>query len=436
MASYLRKQKDLTNHINDDSLPPSQNSPEIPANKTCYIINSLKHPDEVAELRRIYGENFILVSGFASHFERVGKLCELIAKSHNSTQNDKYKSEADDLIKLDAQRPGEKLGQSLRDTFPLADFFVRISESYASEIERFLDLLFGNPYITPRIDEFHMFEAKAKSYRSADLSRQVGAVIIDGANNMVSSGCNEVPIAGGGSYWADEDIRFDNRDHSKKRDYDSVKKYEIVEELVAFLADQNLLNIDEKSSCSNVVEQLLFGASSAKFKDLRVSNLIEFGRVVHAEMNAITEAARRGLSVGGGTLYCTTFPCHMCARHVIAAGIKKVVYIEPYPKSMTADLYNESVVVDGDSTRQLEGDRGDHSKVLFDPFEGVAPSLYPELYRAGPRKNPRGYTIEWDKASAFPKTVRTGATHLSLESPLFNKVADLRDVRLEEVNGQ
>lgn len=55
---------------------------------------------------------------------------------------------------------------------------------------------------------------------------------------------------------------------------------------------------------------------------------------MHAEMFAITDAARRGLSVRDATLYCTTFPCHMCARHIIASGIRKVVYIEPYPKSM------------------------------------------------------------------------------------------------------
>lgn len=409
---------------------------DVPADQACYIVNSLKHPEEVRELRRIYGENFILVSGFASNDERQSKLCELIAKTFTSTQNDKYKEEAQALIKLDAQRPGEKLGQNLRDTFHLADFFVRVSGDYEREVERFLDLLFGSPYITPRFDEFHMFEAKAKSYRSADLSRQVGAVIVDHADNMVASGCNEVPIAGGGSYWPDEDKAFDNRDHTKRRDYNAVKKYEIIEELITFMSSQGVMQLNEESVPTDVVEQLLFGTSSTKFKDLRVSNLIEFGRVVHAEMNAITEAARRGVTIGGGTLYCTTFPCHMCARHVIAAGIKKVVYIEPYPKSMTADLYDESVIIDGDGGHGPEGERQTHPKVVFDPFEGVAPSIYTELYKAGTRKGARGYTVDWSRASARPKSIRTGAAHLSLEAPLFNELEQLREVRLEEAQGK
>jgi deoxycytidylate deaminase len=407
----------------------------VPADQACYIVNSLKHPDEVRELRRIYGENFILVSGFASHSERMSNLCELIAKSHTSTQNDRFKDEAQDLINWDAQRPGEKLGQNLRDTFHLADFFIRVSGDYEREVERFLDLLFGNPYFTPRFDEFHMFEAKAKSYRSADLSRQVGAVIVDQAKAMVASGCNEVPIAGGGSYWPDEDKAFDNRDHTKRRDYNAVKKYEIIEEMISFMAAQGVMQFNKQSSATEVVEKLLFGSSSTKFKDLRVSNLIEFGRVVHAEMNAITEAARRGIAIGGGTLYCTTFPCHMCARHVISAGIKKVVYIEPYPKSMTADLYDESVTIDGDSGRNLEDERSPHPKVVFEPFEGVAPSLYTDLYKAGTRKNSRGYTIEWSRQSARPKSIRTAAAHISLEAPLFKQLEELEEVGLEGVQG-
>lgn len=121
--------------------PCEEPSVDAPADQACYIINSLKHPDEVRELKRIYGENFILISGFSSLEERTSQLCELIAKSHTSTQNDKYKDEAQKLISLDAQRPGEKLGQSLRDTFHLADFFVRVSGDYEREVERFLDLL-------------------------------------------------------------------------------------------------------------------------------------------------------------------------------------------------------------------------------------------------------------------------------------------------------
>ena len=70
-----------------------------------------------------------------------------------------------------------------------------------------------------------------------------------------------------------------------------------------------------------------------------LDDLLEFGRMVHAEMAALMDAARRGISVKGCLMYVTTFPCHMCARHIIAAGIQKVIYIEPYPKSKVGELY-------------------------------------------------------------------------------------------------
>ena len=407
-----------------------------PAQNTCYIIDSLKHESEVATLRRIYGENFILISGFSSIIDRQNKLCDAIAQSHMSTQNDNFKDEAAKLIATDAKRPGEKLGQSLRDTFPLADFFIRVTGDYESELERFFKLYFGNPYITPRRDEFYMFEAKAKSYRSADLSRQVGAVITDQNGNLVSYGCNEVPSAAGDSYWPDEPQKFDNRDHAKGRDYNSVKKYEIINELIEFLVNNQVLHLNDDDS-EHLTNNLLFGNHRERFKDLRVSNLIEFGRVVHAEMSAITLAARRGLSIGGGSIYCTTFPCHMCARHIISAGLRRVVYIEPYPKSMTAELYSDSVSIDGDSFSAKDGDPElDCQKVQFDPFEGVAPSLYPKLYAAGPgaRKNSRGYTLKWDKDTALPKLIRVSTAHPAVELPFTTKVANLREVSLEDIS--
>jgi deoxycytidylate deaminase len=75
-------------------------------------------------------------------------------------------------------------------------------------------------------------------------------------------------------------------------------------------------------------------------------NVIEFGRAVHAEMAALMDSARRGVPVKNATLYCTTFPCHLCARHIVAAGIRRVVYIEPYPKSLAAQLYPDSIAVE------------------------------------------------------------------------------------------
>ncbi len=108
-------------------------------------------------------------------------------------------------------------------------------------------------------------------------------------------------------------------------------------------------------------------------------------------MDAITTMARIAqVSTVGKTLYCTTYPCHNCARHIIAAGIKRVVYIEPYEKSLAEDLHGDSI-----SHGEPAGD--DISKVVFDNFEGTAPRRYAKFFGYNrPRKNQQGKSITYD----------------------------------------
>ncbi len=64
----------------------------------------------------------------------------------------------------------------------------------------------------------------------------------------------------------------------------------------------------------------------------------EVCRALHAEQNAIVQAAKYGISVEGSTLYCTTEPCSLCAKMLINAGIRRVVYREPYSDAFSKTL--------------------------------------------------------------------------------------------------
>ena len=65
---------------------------------------------------------------------------------------------------------------------------------------------------------------------------------------------------------------------------------------------------------------------------------------VHAEQNAIIQAAKLGVSVDGATLYCTHQPCVICAKMIINAGIKRVVYKYGYPDEFSMKLFDEAGV--------------------------------------------------------------------------------------------
>ena len=67
-------------------------------------------------------------------------------------------------------------------------------------------------------------------------------------------------------------------------------------------------------------------------------------RTVHAEMNAIVQAAKRGHAVDGATAYVTNMPCTTCAKSLITAGVKRVVVFSDYHDTMAADFFTKAKV--------------------------------------------------------------------------------------------
>src|SRR5205823_3178642 len=161
-------------------------------------------------------------------------------------------------------------------------------------------------------DEQFMFHAFASSLSSGALGRQVGAVLVAPTREVLGVGWNDVPKGGGGLYRAGE--HYDQRDIHADRDSVNVHADQILEEMLA--------------------------------------------------------AARIGASPRDATLYTTTFPCHQCARLIVTAGIRKVVYIEPYPKSRALDLHRDAIVAYDDATQPECGKRNcnDSHAVRFEPF--------------------------------------------------------------------
>ena len=164
-----------------------------------FIIDSIKRPQEVDFYRRLYGDFFTLIGVFGSREARVQDLAKRISASPNAEKDRSSRAQAEDLIAIDELETGTKYGQNVGDTFWRSDFFIRGDRQahIQDEIQRFIRILFDAPDVSPKRDEMFMYLAKAMSMRSADLSRQVGAVIVSPEYEPIASGCNEVPKAGG-----------------------------------------------------------------------------------------------------------------------------------------------------------------------------------------------------------------------------------------------
>lgn len=377
--------------------------------RTAYIVNSLKHPDEVEFFRKVYGDGFYLFGIHADEKRRHAYLVD----DKSLTQ-----AQADELIRIDEDEKVDH-GQRTRDTFHLSDFFVSLGKNddqVKNTIKRFLELLFSNPFRSPTFDEFSMFMAFNSSIRSSDLSRQVGAIIARD-QQIVATGANDTPRFGGGQYWAEVDPATgvvndtdDGKDYTRARDSNKAAQNEIIKEIVDALIEHSLSSAEKKEELETVLGQS------------KISDLTEFGRVVHAEMEAILSCARIGVSTVNTTLYCTTFPCHNCAKHIIDAGIERVVYVEPYPKSRALDLHSEAI-----SLKTSLDDQSEQHRVTFEPFTGVGARRFLDLFSMSlgggsklKRKNKQGETVEWAKESAVARTPLLPKSYLDVEAAASN----------------
>ena len=372
--------------------------------KIVYIVNSLKHPDEIEFLKKIYGNGFFL---FGIHSDA--------KRRHKYLQEDKgcSASQASELIEIDED---EKIphGQRTRDAYHLSDFFLSLgknSDYVKNTIQRFLDLIFSNPYQNPTFDEFAMFMAFSSSIRSSDLSRQVGAVLTKN-KQIIATGANDCPQSGGGQYWAEIDSDTGEvkevdygKDFMRSEDSNKIAQSDIISQIITPLLKKNLVTEENKEDVYQIIKQS------------PISDLTEFGRVVHAEMEALLSCARAGITTTGATLYCTTFPCHNCAKHIIDAGIERVVYVEPYPKSRAFELHSESI----DLKTNLE-EKTDSERVSFEPFTGVGARRFLDLFSmslgAGikiKRKDKQGKKLEWEEKTAKMRTPLLPKSYLDIE---------------------
>lgn len=384
--------------------PASEGGLPRSLDRVAFVLRSLKHPDEVEVLRGVYGSRFFLIGAYAPEQVRAENLARRIADDYGNEDPGSWSYQPRELMDRD-ESESDKRGQRLRDTFHRADMFIdaRDEPRMRRDIERTLAIIFGDPFQTPTRDEHALFAAEGGSRRSAELGRQVGAAIATSEGSVVALGTNEVPAPAGGLYWEDDAV---GREFHRKVDSNDEKQREIAEEIGRQLLQRGLIDATQAAKTEAMREAML---------DTSLGDLTEFGRAVHAEMSALLDAASRGVPVKDCTLFSTTFPCHNCARHIIAAGIRRVVYVAPYAKSQAAELHADAIEVASASPTP--------GKVQFEPFVGVAPRRYLELFDAEWRgRSDRHIARKDKKTGAVQEFVKATA------NPIFVDV-EPRDLR-------
>jgi len=367
------------------NVPASTDADVLPdGTRRAYILDSIRHPTEVFLLRSLYQAAFALV----------GVVCDEETRRQRLTH--KFADAGDEGAQGFMARDNsakEKHGQRVEGAFHLADYFLDNSVprtgrdgksntdwKVSEHLSRLIKIVLHVEIIRPLSSETALYVASGAERRSACLSRQVGAALLDREGNVIATGTNEVPKAGGGVYGQgfeeeggkgkEKEAPDDRCFHSRKECSNTVEQKAIVDELVELLALIPGMKESVTAQRQALVDML---------RESRIGGLLEFSRAVHAEMDALLSAARKGISAVGTRMFVTTFPCHYCARHIVTAGVDEVQYIEAYPKSRALTLHNDSI------TDRVEGWKPPSSgekdaKVLFRPFTGVAPRLYSRAF--------------------------------------------------------
>ncbi len=328
----LHRQDEKLRH--DEEVRPADELVASARPRTAYILHSLKRSDEVELLREIYAGQFILIGSQGTYEQRIANLLQ---RNLSPTSDTGKRDVVEQLIRHDAN-DHDPLGQNVNDTYPQADFFLNNND----DVDRVVGLLFGEP-VAPQIGEYAMYVARASAARSLAFSRKVGAAIVVG-DAVVSTGYNDVPHG-------------QVSDVLQSADTSEQFKQANLRDTLSRLKDAGMLREDLAAIGDEAVAQ---AASALKGGELM--GVIEYQRAVHAEAWAIDDATVRGVSPKDGTLYVTTYPCHLCYKHALSVRIKEVRYIDPYPKSRAPTMFPE-----GSADRLV-------------PFAGVAPRRYMETF--------------------------------------------------------
>jgi deoxycytidylate deaminase len=384
---------------------------QVQPGRRAYIVDSIKNVDELLLLRSIYRDALCLFGVFAPDQIRQQRL-----KDNGALEADVTK-----LIKRDLGESGT-FGQMTRKVFSFADFYVcndQKIEELRRKLARFLEIIFDTGIHTPTREEDAMTLAMSAGAGSACMSRQVGACIVSESGELIATGCNDVPKYGGGLYTENDQSVWDGaaiQDHDRR----------------CFKWGGSVCHNDQLRSgiLTGIVKSVLssrFLKKGTSETDIReavgetdVDDLIEFSRAIHAEMEAILSVAREGKhSLVGATLYSTVYPCHSCARHIVAAGIRDVIYIHPYRKSKAIALHHDAI-----SENPLDRE----NRVLFRQYDGVAPANFLKCFNA---------TRERKNGGTFVKNLSTTATpifKIPLDAQLDYESKVIADLASKEHN--
>ena len=309
------------------------------------IIDSIKNVCEIEELRK-HTEADVYVIGIDANDEvRRNRVKDTYKDDPKQFEKDNERDRCEDI-----KTKGVAYGQEVSNCVKLADIILlneknfefpeNYQNAFCTKVEGYIPKLRQPGKYRPLFNEIIMNSAYSVSLRSECLSRKVGAIIVKQVYNdyrFVSSGFNTTPP---NIYSCKKEFNGCYRELTK----DALsKKFKIKK---CFVCGRSLSSL---GTCTNKKCEFF---NKNIYETLMLGKGLDLCRSLHAEENAILQTAHLGgAPLKDSILFSTTFPCNLCAKQIIAVGIKKVVYIDPYPMLQAKKMLSEASI----ETEKFEG---------------------------------------------------------------------------------
>jgi len=330
------------------------------APKKHWVLDGIRNPGEIEALRRLF-PSFYLIAVDASRDTRYARLKSLYAGNELEFDRDDQRDRAEPFAH----------GQQVAACVDRADVLLineedctghaRVKRALEEKALEHVGLMAAPGSRLPSPRELLMHLAYSVSLRSSCLKRQVGAVIaapydsgarvppgvVPGSDEfaIVATGYNEVPSG--------QDACRDQYEGECYRDRKRRERPEAINKLGLLCSCGHPVLAPRCPKCDTDL-----GAVYQSDKAL------DYCRALHAEETAILQGTRTGgPALRGTVLYATTFPCLLCAKMIVHAGIKEVVYVEAYPVKEATEFLRDA-------------------RVAITRFEGVKAQAFYRLFKS------------------------------------------------------
>ncbi|MDO9208273.1 MAG: deoxycytidylate deaminase [Sulfuricurvum sp.] len=299
------------------------NDAQNPKKPTLIVIDAIRNSLESMFFQERYSA-FYLVAINALDEDIEDRLLQNINMTREDIKKQSKKEHQDKTLKS----LENFVSQNIQDCIAKSDIFIVNNGKYNSEnflelygqLIKYLSLIMHPGLITPSLDEKMMQVAYTAKLNSGCLSRQVGASITNESGSLKAIGWNSV--AEGQTSCM---LRSSNELLSKSKSV-AYSSYEQSKEFRDKLSKKPF--IDSKYGLN---QSFCFKSIYTEGNQKEQGNQVHT-RSLHAEENAFLQLAKYGSEgIKGGTLYSTASPCELCAKKAYQLGMKKIVYIDPYP---------------------------------------------------------------------------------------------------------